>query len=518
MSMTHPPPPSADRRTQRRASDHNDLPDTNLLDTLRPVAPSSVGFPPVLLAGAGRLDAFDCATAELARAAAALLRAGGEFLGFTLEEEIGRGGNGRVYLARQGDLGDRPVALKVTLDAAGETRALAQLQHPNVVPIYSFHRAGPFQAVCMPYLGRTTLVEVVRSVRNRASLPLSGKNLQLIVAHRGGVGAAGRAPSPPDGVGTPEPTLGWERVTGLPYADAVLTLAGELADGLAHAHARGILHRDLKPANVLLSDDGRVMLLDFGLAEDIKRRGLGGEPRVGGTVPYMAPEHIDDYRLGRARLDARCDIYSLGVILYELLTGRHPFPMRVGDSADVLLESAADRRGPAPALRPFNPAVSPAVESLVRKCLAPEPAARYLTAADLRDDIRRHLAHRPLRHAANPSVVERVRKFARRWPRLASSGSVAALALLLLGGGLAAGLAREPEASGRAAEHDIAFRDTQPFLDDRQRSWPAPDDGPSRLSGSLDRNDAAGDDNGLSSAGGEVAARRRRRASPAGRG
>ncbi|QDU22613.1 serine/threonine-protein kinase [Urbifossiella limnaea] len=503
MSTTQPPPPSADRRAKRRASDHDDLPDTNLIDTPLPVAPSSVAIPAVLLAGAGRLDAFDRATAQLADTAAALLRAGGEFLGFQLEEEIGRGGYGRVYLARQADLAGRQVALKVTLDAAGETRALAQLQHQNIVPIYSFHQAGPFQAVCMPYLGRTTLVEVVRTVRNRASLPRSGRELQSTVARRGGT-ALEVATAPPSGVGTPEPTLGWERVSELPYPDAVLILAGELADGLAHAHARGILHRDLKPANVLLSDDGRAMLLDFGLAEDTKRRGLGVAPVVGGTVPYMAPEHIDDYRLGRLNLDARCDIYSLGVILYELLTGRHPFPMRLGDSADVLLESAADRRGPAPALRPFNPAVSPAVESLVRTCLAPEPADRYQTAADLGDDIRRHLAHRPLRHAANPSAGERVRKFARRWPRLASAGAVAGVALLLLGGGLAAaGVARDRsralEARGRLAEHDIAFRDAQLFLDDRQRSWPALDDGLSRLRGVLDRYDAAGDDNWLSS-------------------
>ncbi len=508
MSTTDSPTPSADRPTLRRPFEPDDLPATNILDTPPPVA-SSVAIPAVLLAGAGRGDPFDQAAANhLAAAAAALLRAGGEFLGFKLEEEIGRGAYGRVYLARQADLSGRPVALKVSLDATTETRALAQLQHTNIVPVYSFHRAGPFQAVCMPYLGRTTLADVVRHVRNRATLPLSGKELHSTVEGRVGVPSTrsgpASGPAAPAGVGAPEPTLGWGRVADLAYPDAVLTLASELADGLAHAHARGILHRDLKPANVLLSDDGRAMLLDFGLAEDTKRRGLGVAPVVGGTVPYMAPEHIDAYRLGRADLDARCDVYSLGVIVFELLTGRAPFPTRVGGSGEVLKASAADRRRPVPRLRRLNPAVSPAVEALVRKCLAANPADRYQSAADLGDDVRRHLAHRPLRHAANPSVGERVRKFARRWPRLASSGTVAAAALVLLAGGaVAAGVVRERtrglEARGRLAEHDAAFRDTQLFLDDRQRSWPALDEGLGRLRAVVARYDAAEGDTWLSS-------------------
>lgn len=504
--MNTPEPLSADRPTLRRADDADDLPPTYVHDTPPPVA-SSVAIPAVLLAGADRADPFDrAATNHLADAAASLLRAGGEFLGFRLEEEIGRGGYGRVYLARQADLAGRPVALKVTLDAVAETRTLAQLQHANIVPVYSFHRAGPFQAVCMPYLGRTTLADVVRHVRNRSALPLSGKELHSTVAGRGGTtrSPSGPRPAAPAEVGRPEPTLGWERVSDLTYPDAVLTLAAELADGLAHAHARGILHRDLKPANVLLSDDGRAMLLDFGMAEDTKLRGTTGETTIGGTVPYMAPEHLDAYRLGRAGLDTRCDVYSLGVIVFELLTGRAPFPTRVGGSDGVLQESAADRRRPVPWLRGFNPALSPAVEALVRKCLAANPADRYQSAADLGDDIRRHLAHRPLRHAPNPSVGERVRKFACRWPRLTSSGSVAAAALLLLAGGaVAANVARERslamEARGRLAEHDTAFRDAQLFLDDRQRSWPALDEGLGKVHAILARYDAADGDTWLSS-------------------
>ena len=100
-------------------------------------------------------------------------------------------------------------------------------------------------------------------------------------------------------------------------------LVRDLADGLANAHKRGIIHRDLKPANVLLADDGRPMLLDFNLADGA----LAGDEAsltVGGTLPYMAPEHLDAVRSGAA-VDARCDLFALGVILFELLTGRRPY-------------------------------------------------------------------------------------------------------------------------------------------------------------------------------------------------
>ena len=99
--------------------------------------------------------------------AESLPEAGTEFLGFRLVEELGRGAFGRVFLARQGDLAGRPVALKVAADIVGESQTLAQLQHTNIVPIYSVHRAGPLQAVCMPYFGRTTLADVLRHLGGR---------------------------------------------------------------------------------------------------------------------------------------------------------------------------------------------------------------------------------------------------------------------------------------------------------------------------------------------------------------
>lgn len=218
------------------------------------------------------------------------------------------------------------------------------------------------------------------------------------------------------------------------YVEAVLWIGLRLASGLAHAHERGILHRDLKPANVLLADDGQPMLLDFNLSEDIKLRADAPPAFIGGTLPYMAPEHLLAFRHGSGTVDARGDLYALGVILYELLTGRHPFPKHTGPLETVLAQMIEDRRQPPPKLRPHNPTVSPAVESIVRHCLEAEPQRRYPSARPLQEDLDRQLRNLPLRHAREVSLRERTRKWVRRHPRMTSLTSAAVLAAVLLAG------------------------------------------------------------------------------------
>jgi eukaryotic-like serine/threonine-protein kinase len=408
------------------------------------------------------LDRTDPHAAErLAEAMSGLPRVGTDFLGFRLCGELGKGAFGRVYLARQGELADRLVALKVSADVAGESHALARLHHTNVVPIHSVHRQGSLQAVCMPYLGATTLADTLASLRSQAALPRSGEGLlsslrsrkvHFVTAGRadvGGLTTGGPAiPKDPETtaeesgavVTVPEEHTGpqVERLRGLGYIPAVLWVAARVADGLAHAHERGIFHRDLKPANILFSDDGEPVLLDFNLAADT-RVGVGAAVAlVGGTLPFMAPEQLTAFLKNQSAVDARSDVYSLGVILYELLTGGHPFPIRSGAVDTVLPEMIADRLGAIPDVRRANPAASPAVASIVRHCLEPDPVRRYQSARELQEDLRRQLDDLPLRHASEPSFRERLGKWVRRHPRLTSStsvGIVSASLLLAVGAG-----------------------------------------------------------------------------------
>ena len=195
---------------------------------------------------------------------------------------------------------------------------------------------------------------------------------------------------------------------------------------------RGILHRDLKPANILLGDDGEPLLLDFNLAADTKLRGPASAALIGGTLPYMAPEHLRALRGEDRTPDARCDLYSLGVILFELLTGNHPFETRQGAVNEILPRMIAERLGPRPKMRAWNSRISPAVEAIVARCLHPDPAQRYRTARELHEDLELQLDNLPLKHAADRSVRERLAKWSRRHKRLTSMTTLGLIAGCLL--------------------------------------------------------------------------------------
>ena len=354
--------------------------------------------------------------------------------GFILESELGAGAFGKVFLARQADLAGRPVAVKLSSKLIGESQILARLQHSNIVPIYSVHKVGQFQAIVMPFLGRTTLTEMIGAFRELGE-PLSGKVFASTLVERNvKTVAAPVSASETPAVSAIPPAEGLsktliEQLSRFTFSEAVLWIGSELADGLAHAHDRGILHRDIKPANVLLTDDGRPMLLDFNLAAEVGASAT--EAGIGGTVRYMAPEQIAGLQNNIATFSAQSDIYSLGLILFELLAGRMPSDDSRGSLNEVLQRMYAERS------RPFDtkrlPArVTPAIKAILTKCLAPALSDRYNSATELREDLLRQLGDRPLKFARNTSVRERVRKWSRRHPRLSSSATLGAVALVIL--------------------------------------------------------------------------------------
>jgi serine/threonine-protein kinase len=359
--------------------------------------------------------------------------------GYELGGVLGHGGAGVVYRARHLRL-NRAVALKVLLagpfarpEERGrflrEAEAAAGLRHPNIVQV---HDCGEFDGrpfFTMEYVEGGTL-----------SQKLSG--------------------------------------TPLPARDAAALVAA-LADAVRAAHAGGIVHRDLKPSNVLLTSDGLPKVSDFGLARRIG--GGAGLTRTGeamGTPSYMAPEQA---RGDKSAAGPAVDVYGLGAILYECLTGRPPF--RAETATATLQQVLAD--DPAPPAR-LNPRVPRDLETVCLKCLEKDPRRRYPTAAALADDLRRFQAGEPI--AARPAgAARRLGKWVRRRPTAAALLAAGVLfAAALLGGSL--GLVAERTRQRAAVEADLkegaALRDGARWEDARlaldraeaRLGWAGPDD------------------------------------------
>ncbi len=361
---------------------------------------------------------------------------GDVFGDFRILEPLGEGKFSRVFLTQQGELADRKVVLKVSGELWSESEKLARLQHTHIVPVYSIHRVGPLQAICMPYLGRDTLDRVLRRARKHDAR---------------------------------------QRRTETEEAKTCRFFA-KLADALDHAHRRGILHRDLKPANVLVSDEEEPLILDFNLSENLV---VGGTTSllIGGTLPYMAPEHLQAV-LSRDRLGPECDVYSLGVMLYEMLVGELPFARQEGNFLDTVTRMIRDRKSDQRWQSKLRQRTSPDLATIVEKSLAPEPAARYATAGQLCDDLQHHAASRPLQHARNASPAQTLTKWVRRHRHRLTVGWIAAAATILLTlAGLVAVLQfqrnRELQSSATAAAFgrefaslrmDLALPDAAPEL------------------------------------------------------
>jgi serine/threonine protein kinase/Flp pilus assembly protein TadD len=359
---------------------------------------------------------LDCHRLMRSRLPPPLFPAVGESLGdFKVVAELGRGAQGRVFLATQPSLADRPVVLKVTPRRAREHLSLARLQHTHIIPL---HAAYDFperhlRALCLPFLGGATLARVLELLRGRPAAERTGRSL-VDALHAAQKDAPVRLPS----------RGGYREVFGRgSYVGAVCRIGAWLADGLHYAHERGLVHLDLKPSNVLLADDAQPLLLDFHLAVHPLRAGQPAPEWFGGTPGWMSPEQeaacAAARRGGAAPLgvDGRSDIFSLGRLLYAALAG--------DDSA------AGDALPP---LCRRNPQVSVGLSDIVHRCLARRPDDRYADAAALADDLRRHLADLPLRGVRNRDPRERWRKWRRGRP---SAPLWVGLLLALAAGGAA---------------------------------------------------------------------------------
>jgi serine/threonine protein kinase len=339
------------------------------------------------------------------------LSAGSEIAGFRLVRELGRGTFGRVFLAEQPGLAGRLVVLKVGQRLFDESQRLAQLQHTNIVPIYSAHRVGPWQVLCMPYLGSTTLADVIaRLPRDESGRP--SKALWSTIRNH----AATTLPTgdhEPDRT-TPSVPARRDALDRLSLSQAALSITRSLAEGLAHAHERGIVHRDLKPANVLLADDGMPRLLDFNLAADLRGRG-DDEAMLAGrsTWPRSRWRRSSASSVPDARRHLRPGRDPVRVAHRKL-----PFSTPAGEQREVIDRMLADRMRGASGLRSTLQGYSPAVAAIVARCLAADPSHRYANAENLAEDLARQLADLPLIHIPEPSLIERSQKFVRRRPRL----------------------------------------------------------------------------------------------------
>ena len=358
---------------------------------------------------------------------------------FSILREIGRGGMGVVYEAEQESLG-RHVALKVMPDACvaspsrirrfhREAQAAARLHHTNIVPIFGVGEQDGIHYYVMQFIPGQGLDRVVGALSVRTGKITStdgGEAHSTDVARESGssfsaVEAANLllsgAPSsenslPPDAAAERRPA---EAVLATSVVDhrywrGVARIVAQAADALEYAHRQGILHRDIKPANLLLDNRGTVWIADFGLAKLADLADLTRSGDVVGTLRYMAPEQLE----GKA--DARSDVYSLGLTLYELLTLRPAF-----DAQDRrrLIRQVTQEEPPHP--RKVNPAIPRDLETIVVKSIASRPEHRYLTAGDLAADLRCFLEDRPIR-------ARRITPLGRAWRWCRRNRAVAILA------------------------------------------------------------------------------------------
>jgi WD40 repeat protein/serine/threonine protein kinase len=357
---------------------------------------------------------------------------------YRIIREVGRGGMGVVYEAEQISLGRR-VALKVlpfaaALDAKqlqrfkNEAQAAAHLQHTHIVPVYAVGCERGVHFYAMQFIDGHTLAALIRELHrlegpNEPSVQESSDEASALASEL----ASGRwAPAKQVPTGPYSPTappltsehhssltttpplaaLSTERsTTSAAFFRTVANLGVQAAEALEHAHQLDVIHRDIKPANLLVDGHGNLWITDFGLARLGTDAGLTLTGDLLGTLRYMSPEQA---LAKRVTVDARTDIYSLGVTLYELLTLEPAYNGR--NREEVLRQIAFEEPRPP---RRLNPSIPAELETIVLKAMEKSPEERYASAQELADDLRRYLEDKPIK-ARRPTMRQRAAKWARR--------------------------------------------------------------------------------------------------------
>ena len=393
------------------------------------------------------IPALQVADSSSSRPTAGHMNAERQLGDFRILRQLGRGGMGIVYEAEQISM-RRRVALKV-LPLAGlvdeqriqrfqnEVRAVAALEHPNIVSVFMVGEERGIHYYAMQLIRGRSLAEVVSSLRivRDEGHSLDGNSVSQLTG-------GGREEHVTDLAATELADVDHsqsqtERVetvakgedSTLPSSDrreyfrSVAVLGIQAASALQHAHDHGIIHRDIKPANLLLDNSSKLYVTDFGLARVEADAGVTMTGDLIGTLRYMAPEQA---LAKRVVVDHRADIYSLAVTLYELLTLQPAY--RADDRQQLLKQIAFEEPTP---LRRVDPDIPPELETIVHKAMSKDMEERYASAEDLAEDLRRFLDHRPIK-AQPPTVPQIITKWTRRNPAVAWATFLALLIVAVI--------------------------------------------------------------------------------------